>query len=683
MGELDTIPAALARFSEEHEKLPVDSVYLFIADIGIYVGALDSSDRKLVFKGMPTMAVYAHPEHLLFERDGALMIQGFDTRSLGVERRGRVYAGAGGRDMMVETYHQHSKRRYTRSSSHPVGAVPDRQEPPGLWRRWEVGVSCRLSCLAIAGTLLLPVPQVLATSATPDPEEGSHVAGARSGHGPHRGPEVRPDVTKPVVPVRTRAVRDVAAATTTTAPAPPRKGRMAKELTSFGTPIFNFDGQSYTNLNPPDPVIDVGPGHVIQMINATEVAVYAKATATLVAQFDLAGLGGCATGSGDPIVVYDPLADRWLLTEFGAGNSLCVFVSQSSDPLGAYFSYQFSTPGFPNYPKYAVWPDAYYVTTGEPGPTVYALDRTKILSGLPATSQRFTVPSLSGFGFFQGLTPGDLDGAAPPPGAPGIVMRHRDTEVHGPAGFPQTDLLEIWAFHVDFAVPANSTLTQLQSVQVSNFDSTLCGLTSPFCMAMPGVAQGSPSSLDPIRAVIMHRLVYRNFGSHETLVGSFVTDVDGNDTGGVRWFELRRSGAASWTLHQEGTHSPSGDNRWMSSIAMDGAGDVALGYNVSSPSVYPSLRYAGRLAGDPLGTLPQGEHTLVDGTAANASNRYGDYSAMVVDPTDDCTFWFTGEWNANPQWSTRIASFRFPECLPLFADGFESGNTTAWSSTVP
>jgi len=530
------------------------------------------------------------------------------------------------------------------------------------------------------GLLLHTVFPLLASSKTPLSGETSRAAESKPDRGLH---PVDVDVTGPVVPIRTRAVREVIAAAGAPAPASPRDAMVPKSTTSFGTPIFNFDGQPYTYLNPPDPVIDVGPGHVIQMINATEVAVYDKATATLLAQFDLPGLGGCATGFGDPIVLYDHLADRWLLTEFGSGNSLCVFVSQTPDPLGSYFSYQFATPTFPNFSKYAVWPDAYYVTTDETDPAAYALDRAKMLSGQPATALRFVVPPLSGFGG-QALTPGDLDGATPPPaGAPGYLMRHRDTEVHGPGGIPQADLLELWAFHVDFGVPANTTLTQLSSVQVSDFDSTLCGLLSSSCMAMPGVPQGSPSSLDPLREFIMHRLVYRNFGAHETLLGTFVTDVDGNDTGGLRWFELRKSGGGNWTLYQEGTHSPTGDNRWMGSIAMDGAGRIALGYNVSSPSVYPSLRYAGRLSRDPLGTLPQGEYTLVDGTAANASNRYGDYSAMVVDPTDDRTFWFTGEWNASSQWSTRIASFKFPGSDLIFANGFESGNTTAWSSTVP
>ena len=430
----------------------------------------------------------------------------------------------------------------------------------------------------------------------------------------------------------------------------------------FNTPIFNLNGQGYTFVNPPDTVGDVGKNHYVQMINATDVAIYNKATAALIQTFAFTSLGGCSTGNGDPIVLYDQLADRWFLSEFGPGNSLCIFISQTPDPQGAYYSYQFNTPSFPDYPKYGVWPDAYYATSNESSPAIYAMDRAKMLAGLPATSQRFTATGLAGFGF-EALTPADLDGMTPPPaGSPNYIMRHVDTEAHSVAGYPNNDLLEIYAFSVNWTTPGNSTFTKLPDILTAEFDSTLCGLSSFYCMGMPGVAQGSSSSLDPLREVIMNRLAYRNFGTHQTLVGNFVTDI-GNNIGGVRWFELRKSGAGAWTLYQEGTYAPTtSDNRWMGGISMDGSGNIALGYNVSSQTIYPSIRYAGRLASDPLGTLPQGEYTLINGSANNGSNRYGDYSAMSVDPIDDCTFWFTGQWNDASQWKTRIGAFRFDAC---------------------
>jgi hypothetical protein len=250
----------------------------------------------------------------------------------------------------------------------------------------------------------------------------------------------------------------------------------------------------------------------------------------------------------------------------------------------------------------------------------------------------------------------------PPAGSPNYIMRQVDTEAHSVPGYPTNDILEVYAFSVNWTTPASSSFTKIADILTAEFDSTLCGLTSFYCMGMPGVAQGANNSLDPLREVIMNRLAYRNFGSHQALVGNFVTDIGGN-IGGIRWFELRKTGAGPWTLHQEGTYAPTtSDNRWMGGIAMDGAGNIALGYNVSSQTVYPSLRYAGRLATDPLGTLPQGEYTLASGSGNNGSNRYGDYSAMSIDPVDDCTFWFTGQWNSTSQWSTRIAAFRFDAC---------------------
>ncbi|MCO5195331.1 MAG: hypothetical protein M9930_18870 [Anaerolineae bacterium] len=443
---------------------------------------------------------------------------------------------------------------------------------------------------------------------------------------------------------------------------------------TFVTPLLNFDGQPYGLVNPPDTVGAVGLQHYVQMVNnsgGAAVAIYDKDTGTGIMTFKLDQLatGNCGNGFGDPIVLFDQLAERWLLSEFSvSGNYLCVYISQGSDPTGSYYVYAFQTPSFPDYPKYAVWPDAYYVTTNESTsvatPAVYALDRSAMLAGETARVQRFTVPPLVGFGF-QALTPGDWDGATPPPaGSPAYFMRHRDTEAHGPAGFPTQDFLEVWAFSVDWFNPTNSTFTQSANISVAEFDSDLCGLFSFECIVEPDIPP-----LDPLREVIMWRLQYRNFGTHETLVGNFATDVTGNDEAGVRWFELRRSGAAAWSLYQEGTYSPDNGaiNRWMGSIAMDSSGNLALAYNVANgTTVYPGLRYAGRLASDPLGTLPQGEYVLVDGSDTSISNRYGDYSAMTVDPVDDCTFWFTGEYNSvdgvSGGWSTRIAAFKFSNC---------------------
>jgi hypothetical protein len=237
-------------------------------------------------------------------------------------------------------------------------------------------------------------------------------------------------------------------------------------------------------------------------------------------------------------------------------------------------------------------------------------------------------------------------------------MRHRDDEVHNVnANNASQDFLELYEVRIDWATPANSTMVGPHSLSIAEFDSDLCGLTSFSCFPQ----MGSSIRLDPLREVIMHRLPYRNFGTHETIVGSFVTDVDGQDHGGVRWFELRKIAGGNWVVHQEGTYAPDGQSRWMSSIAMDGSGNIAIAFNVSSTTMFPSLRYAGRVAADPMGTMPRGEGTLINGTAPNASFRYGDYSTLSVDPADDHLFWFTGEYNPAGTWSTRIGTFRFGE----------------------
>ncbi len=305
-----------------------------------------------------------------------------------------------------------------------------------------------------------------------------------------------------------------------------------------------------------------------------------------------------------------------------------------------------------------------------------------MLIGGVATAQRFTAPDIAAFGF-QALIPADADGETPPPaGAPNPFMRHRDDEAHNPPGTAGQDFLEIWEFHVDWATPANSTFTGPTNVAIAEIDSELCGFTSFNCFPQ----QGSGTTLDPLREVVMNRLQYRNFGSHETLVGNLVTDVDGTNHGGIRWFELRDTGAG-WNVHQQGTYAPDAHHRWMGSAAMDGQGNIGVGYSVSSTTMFPSLRFAARLAGDPLGTL-QGEVSIVAGSAANASNRWGDYAALAVDPVDDATFWFTSMYSPSSSWATRIATFKLcaPPGVPTIGTATASAPNAidlTWSNGVP
>ena len=455
---------------------------------------------------------------------------------------------------------------------------------------------------------------------------------------------------------------------------------------AFDTPIINIAGQGYTGLNPPDTVGDVGRDYYVQAINGgggTSVVIYDKVTGAIASgpfTLDNLGSGNCGSGLGDPVVLYDELASRWFLTEFSIfGNRLCVYVSRTSSPItGGWYNYEFQATNFPDYPKYAVWPDAYYVASNENSPAAYALEREQMLDGLPADFQRFTAPPLSGFGF-QALTPSDVDGPAPPAGTPGWFIRHKDDEVHSGGTDPTQDFLELFAFQVDWANPGNSSFTGPIQVGISEIDSNMCGLFSFSCFDQPGGAD-----LDPLREVVMWRSQYRNFGSYEVLVGNLVTDA-GVDQGAVRWFELRNEGS-QWFLYQEGTYSPNNDNRWMGSAAMDVDGNLAVGYNVSSTQTFPALRYVGRLSTDPLGVMTTGEASLVEGSGSNSSNRYGDYSSLNVDPVNGCTYWFTGEYNTSSNWSTRVGAFAFDTCEvegPTFViasiDPCLAGATNTWN----
>ena len=445
----------------------------------------------------------------------------------------------------------------------------------------------------------------------------------------------------------------------------------------YEPPELNFDAQVFSSVRPPDTVGDIGSDYYIQAINrfqGTTITIYDKTSGAIAAgPFILAEWlwtagGDCATGAGDPIVLYDSLASRWLISEFAdSGNHLCIYLSMSNDPIsGGWLNYDFVTPDFPDYPKYAVWPDAYYVTTNESEPAAYALDRINMLAGAPATAQRFTASVLDGFSF-QALIPADLDGStAPPGGSTAFFLRHKDDEVHPPA-VPGSDQLEVWEMHVDFATPASSTFALATSIPVTEFESELCGTTSFNCIPQPGTTQ----LLDPLREVVMWRAQYRNFGAYQTIVGNFVTDIDGGaaDHAGIRWFELRRSGLGAWSLFQEGTYGPDAEHRWMGSVAMDGGGNMALGFSISG-SLFPSIRYTGRLAGDAAGAMTQPEVNAASGASFQASERWGDYASMNVDPINDCTFWFTTEdVLASGLWQTRITRLRYdaPTCVDAAA----------------
>lgn len=457
-----------------------------------------------------------------------------------------------------------------------------------------------------------------------------------------------------------------------------QEGQSVNLPNAFNTPLLNIAGGPYSGISPSDASGDVGPNHYVQVINSNVGAtyrIYSKSGTLVAGPFNLESLGTglCANGWGDGLVLYDQLAQRWMLSEFAqTGNTLCLYISELSDPSAAqtWTRYQVNTPGFPDYPKYGIWPTAYVVGVNEGTNTraVYALDRTRMLAGLSITAQRFTVPALAGFSF-QLLVPADIEGTtALPVGAKPILLRQVDDEAHAPSqNNPTRDQLEVFELTLDFNTPANSMLTGPAAITTSEFDADLGGLTG-----LDGIRQPDSSQIDAVREPIMNRLLYRVFPGFESLSGNFVTDRSGNDLAGVRWFELRRTGGSSapWLLFQEGTLSAADNvNRWLGTNAMDRSGNWALSYNATgtSPNVFPSLRFAGRRDGEARQTMSTLDLNIQAGSANQSSNRWGDYAQMSLDPVDGCTFWLTGQYAPGTTFATRIASLRHNDCgAPTF-----------------
>ena len=421
------------------------------------------------------------------------------------------------------------------------------------------------------------------------------------------------------------------------------------------TPIQNIEAQfnQYGPI-PPDTNGDVGRQYYVQTVNSGFEA-WDKATGAVyfgpVNMNTLwTGFGGVCerNNDGDVIGLYDPMADRWLISEFGttsAPSHQCIAISTSPDPAGSYYRYDFltSNSAFEDYPHFGVWPDAYYMTANEFGGSNgggnFAFERARMLVGDPgARMVYFATPADAT------LLPSDMDGAMPPAGSPNYFLNFYDAST-----------LHEFRFHVDWTTPANSTFTGPIAIQVTPFNFNTSGVPQP----------GVPYRLDDLSDRLMYRLAYRNMGSYESLVVNHTVLANGVD--GVRWYEIRSPGGTP-TVFQQSTYAPNdGLYRWMGSVAMDRVGDMALGFNFGSGTQYASIAYAGRLVSDPPNEMTQGEATLWTGTGAEnySTTRWGDYSSITVDPTDDCTFWYTTEYFARTglrNWRTRVGSFKFPSC---------------------
>ncbi|MEP6819337.1 MAG: carboxypeptidase regulatory-like domain-containing protein [bacterium] len=501
------------------------------------------------------------------------------------------------------------------------------------------------------------------------------------------------------------------------------KGGTSVTPNVIGPPTLVFEGLADTDnggslVNPPDTVGAVGPNHYVQAVN-NRVRIFNKAGVALTAPFVQSSLfaslypqigGICSTNNaGDPIVLYDRMADRWQISQFAFTSSTtppyhqCIAVSQTSDPTGAYYVYDFVLPGnqFPDYPKLGTWPDAYYMSTREftfggsfAGEGAVAFDRKKMLVGDPtAAGLVFDLGSLSLSS--SGMLPTDFDGITPPPaGAPNVFAIYTSATFGDPG-----DAIRLFNFHADFTTPANSTFLERvgSPLAVAAFDPR--NPTGRTDIEQSGTAA---DNVDAIGDRLMYRLAYRNRGGVESLVTTHTVNVSGVDPtssatlyqAAPRYYELRKlTPGGQYTVYDQATFAPdpingaTGNNRWMGSAAIDNSGNLAMGYSLSSTTLVPAIRYGGRSAAF-LGGLDEGEATMFAGigTQSGSGNRWGDYSDLTVDPTDDCTFWYTNEYypagNTTFNWKTKVGKFTVSTCTAP-QQGTLSGNVTDCLSGLP
>ena len=435
--------------------------------------------------------------------------------------------------------------------------------------------------------------------------------------------------------------------------------------------LDNFDGMAVRN--PSDLSLAVGPNHIVQVVNWS-MAVYSKKGAMyattgmslrgpVTSNTPFVGAGGrcearsgdSAADRGDVVVRYDQLAQRWLFVQpvLTSPYVMCYAVSDGPDPLGTYHHYEFARSLFPDYPRLGVWPDGYYIgsSTGDDvvQKTICVANRARMIAGQTATEQCVTRSDVNF------LNPADVDGPTPPPaGAPNIVMALGGTQLRNVFS---DDGVYAFKYHVDWTTPANSTFTGPTKITVARY-SYLCNGQLSSCVTQPGTTV----RLDAQGDKLMQRLAYRNFGDHQSIVVTHsVAGPAGG--GGLRWYELRVGASGDPVLYQQSTFAPDTMYRWMGSAAMDGRGNIVIGYSFGGAPNYPGQRFVGRAAADPLGTMSLKETVLIAGLGAQTSTlRWEDFATTVVDPSDDATFWYVGNYlkSAGATPSTRIGSVRVP-----------------------
>lgn len=424
-------------------------------------------------------------------------------------------------------------------------------------------------------------------------------------------------------------------------------------------PSLNFEGMNESNsgAQPPDVNGDVGKNYYVEIVNASFFRVFDKTGHPVSNLISTNSIWSQVqqSSAGDPILLYDQEVDRWFLTEFPSNNRILIGISHDGDPRGSWDVYTFQTPRFPDFPKYAIWNDSYFMTDNESGSNapLYAINRHDLLNGVDTVRfQRLTVPKLNGV-FFEVGQPVDWDGFRPPPeNSPGIVVKLNDDDW----GSTDHDRIVVYKINIDWENSTNSHV-DITSIPTAPFDTDGCLQESTGGFSC--IPQPNGQGIDGGEWIITNKAMYRNFGNHESIVLSFMVDVTGGDVAGIRWIEFRKVVDQDWKLYQEGTvGSDDGLHRFMPSIGMDGQGNIGLAYSISGFDKFPSLRYTGRYSSDPLGQMSFKEYEFATGSGSLGSDRFGDYAAMSVDPADDHTFWFSGEYVlGSGDWSTRIVSF--------------------------
>ncbi|MEI6174294.1 MAG: T9SS type A sorting domain-containing protein [Bacteroidota bacterium] len=448
----------------------------------------------------------------------------------------------------------------------------------------------------------------------------------------------------------------------------------------FRSPQVNFEGQE-SGYRPSDDNGTVGKNHYMQTMNDTY-AIYDK-TGRLVAgptpmNLLFGNKPGANRNDGDPVILYDEQADRWLATEFsvpkgGAPNYILMAVSSTNDPTGTWYPYSFQADIMPDYPHFGVWQDGYYMgdNNTDGGKDTYVYERSKMLVGdTTARMVAFKNPYRpGGTGGFRVVPPVDNDGPFAPAGSPGIYIAINDDASSG-----TIDQLWIYELAVDWTNTTASTFNRVQQLNVEPFNSN-------FGSSWENIRQkGTTQKVDAVSNIIMNVPQYRNFGSYQTIVCCHSVNIDQKGRAGVRWYELRKTGS-DWSIRQQGTYAPDTNSRWMGSIMLNGSNTIGLGYSISSEGEYPGIRYCGQsatayLAGNSI--LDIAEDTIWVGNTSQSGGsspeRWGDYTSLSVDPSDDQTFWYTNQYATSSTPKTRIASFKIVDPLGVPAGVKGSGH---------